>query len=65
MMLPLPEPPRSVCILRLSAIGDACHVVPIVRTLQQAWQASPIADSLRMQILRGGSGRGNIVESVL
>jgi len=37
MMLPLAEPPRSVCILRLSAIGDACHVVPIVRTLQQAW----------------------------
>ena len=36
-MLSLAEPPRSVCILRLSAIGDACHVVPIVRTLQQAW----------------------------
>src|ERR1700760_4308323 len=37
MMLPLPEPPRSLCILRLSAIGDTCHVVPIIRTLQQAW----------------------------
>jgi heptosyltransferase I len=42
MMLPLPEPPRSVCILRLSAIGDACHVVPIVRTLQQAWPATQL-----------------------
>jgi heptosyltransferase I len=41
-MLPLPEPPRSVCILRLSAIGDACHVVPIVRTLQQAWPATQL-----------------------
>jgi heptosyltransferase I len=29
--------PRSVCILRLSAIGDTCHVLPVVRTLQQAW----------------------------
>lgn len=29
--------PRSVCILRLSAIGDTCHVVPLLRTLQQAW----------------------------
>jgi len=29
--------PRSVCILRLSAIGDTCHVVPVLRTLQQAW----------------------------
>src|SRR5262249_44209809 len=36
------EPPRSVCILRLSAIGDACHVVPIVRTLQQAWPATQL-----------------------
>ena len=42
MMLPLVEPPRSVCILRLSAIGDACHVVPIVRTLRQAWPATQL-----------------------
>ncbi|HLY53664.1 MAG TPA: glycosyltransferase family 9 protein [Steroidobacteraceae bacterium] len=41
-MLPLAEPPRSLCILRLSAIGDACHVVPIVRTLQQAWPATQL-----------------------
>lgn len=31
------EPPESLCILRLSAIGDTCHVVPVVRTLQRAW----------------------------
>lgn len=30
-------PPESVCILRLSAIGDTCHVLPVVRTLQRAW----------------------------
>jgi heptosyltransferase I len=41
-MLPLAEPPRSLCILRLSAIGDTCHVVPIVRTLQQAWPATQL-----------------------
>ncbi|HYL02138.1 MAG TPA: glycosyltransferase family 9 protein [Steroidobacteraceae bacterium] len=41
-MLPLAEPPRSVCILRLSAIGDTCHAVPIVRTLQQAWPATQL-----------------------
>jgi heptosyltransferase I len=28
---------RSICILRLSAIGDVCHVVPMLRTLQSAW----------------------------
>jgi heptosyltransferase I len=32
-----PEPPRSVCLLRLSAIGDTCHVVAVLRTLQRAW----------------------------
>jgi heptosyltransferase I len=29
--------PDKVCLLRLSAIGDTCHVVPLVRTLQAAW----------------------------
>jgi heptosyltransferase I len=42
MLLPLAQPPRSVCILRLSALGDTCHVVPIVRTLQHAWPATEL-----------------------
>ena len=41
-MLPLAEPPRSVCILRLSAIGDTCHVVPIIRTLQHVWPTTQL-----------------------
>ena len=32
-----PVAPASVCILRLSAIGDVCHTLAVVRTLQQAW----------------------------
>jgi heptosyltransferase I len=32
--------PQDICILRLSAIGDTCHVVPVLRTLQQAWPAT-------------------------
>ena len=35
-------PPRTLCILRLSAIGDVTHVVAIVRTLQQAWPETAI-----------------------
>lgn len=35
--LPLSTPPRNLCVLRLSAIGDVCHTLPVVRTLQQAW----------------------------
>jgi heptosyltransferase I len=37
MLLTRSTLPRSVCILRLSAIGDTCHVVPLLRTLQHAW----------------------------
>ena len=33
----LPAAPRHVCILRLSAIGDTCHALAVVRTLQHAW----------------------------
>jgi len=36
-MTPTPTTPASICLLRTSAIGDVTHVVPLVRTLQQAW----------------------------
>lgn len=39
-MLPFTTPPEHVCLLRLSAIGDTCHVVPLLRTLQRAWPAT-------------------------
>ncbi|KRA20169.1 glycosyltransferase family 9 protein [Lysobacter sp. Root604] len=29
--------PHSICLLRLSALGDVTHVVPLVRTLREAW----------------------------
>ena len=31
------DPPGHVALLRLSALGDATHVVPLVRTIQRAW----------------------------
>ena len=31
------SPPESICILRLSALGDVCHALPVVRTLQDTW----------------------------
>ena len=40
--LPLAQPPKSICILRLSAIGDCTHVVPVVRTLQKHWPETQI-----------------------
>jgi heptosyltransferase I len=29
--------PKSICLLRTSALGDVTHVVPLVRTLQSHW----------------------------
>jgi heptosyltransferase I len=37
MPSPFDRIPSTVCILRLSAIGDTCHVLPVLRTLQRAW----------------------------
>src|SRR3954469_5307294 len=34
--------PASVCLLRLSAIGDTCHVIPIIRTLQHVWPTTQL-----------------------
>ncbi|MGH8033272.1 MAG: glycosyltransferase family 9 protein [Luteimonas sp.] len=34
---PPPAPPRSICLLRLSALGDVTHVLPLVHTLRRAW----------------------------
>jgi heptosyltransferase I len=34
---PFASPPESLCILRLSAVGDVCHALPVVRTIQQTW----------------------------
>jgi heptosyltransferase I len=31
------EPPATVCLLRLSALGDVCHAVALLRVLQRAW----------------------------
>jgi len=38
----LPAAPSSICLLRLSALGDATHVVPMLRTLRRAWPQVPI-----------------------
>jgi heptosyltransferase I len=40
--LPLAAPPASLCVLRLSALGDVCHVLPVVRTLQDAWPSTQL-----------------------
>ena len=42
MSLLLSAPPKSICILRLSAIGDVSHILPTLRTLQHHWPETQI-----------------------
>ncbi len=35
--LPFKSAPNALCILRLSAVGDISHTLPVVRTIQQVW----------------------------
>jgi heptosyltransferase I len=37
MSLVTERPPSDLAIIRLSAIGDTCHTVPVVRAIQAAW----------------------------
>ncbi len=37
-----PAAPESICLLRLSALGDVTHFLPIVHALQVAWPQSRI-----------------------
>ena len=42
MPLPFPTPPKNLCVLRLSAVGDVCHTLPVVRTIQHTWPQTRI-----------------------
>ena len=35
-------PPEDICIVRLSAIGDTCHALAVVRNLQDNWPGARI-----------------------
>lgn len=42
MSLPLTSPPRRICLLRLSALGDVTHALPVVRAIQNKWPSCRI-----------------------
>ncbi|WP_089727947.1 glycosyltransferase family 9 protein [Modicisalibacter muralis] len=42
MKHPLPVRPAHLCVLRLSALGDVCNLVPTVRALQRQWPQARI-----------------------
>jgi heptosyltransferase I len=57
--LPLTRAPREICLLRLSALGDVCHVVPLLRRLQAEWpqaRCTWIIGKLEHKLLGGIEG---------
>ncbi len=40
--IPFSTPPDSLCLLRLSAVGDVCHAVPVIRSIQRQWPSTSI-----------------------
>jgi heptosyltransferase I len=55
----LPTPPHSICILRLSALGDATHVLPVIRCLQTHWPSTRltwIVGKLEHRLMSGLQG---------
>ena len=42
MTLQFKAPPRHVCLLRLSAIGDTCHALAALRAFQSAWPQTKV-----------------------
>jgi len=48
--------PRSICLLRLSAIGDVCHAVAAVQAIQKRWPQTTITwviGKVEYQLLKG------------
>jgi heptosyltransferase I len=41
-MEPLARAPNKLCIVRLSALGDVTHAVPVLRAIQRAWPDTQI-----------------------
>ena len=42
MSIEPPSPPQEICVIRLSAIGDTCHTLPVIRTLKAQWPTTKL-----------------------
>ena len=53
------QAPANLCILRLSAIGDVTHILPVIATLQQQWPDTRITwiiGAVEYELVRSLSG---------
>jgi heptosyltransferase I len=59
MKLPLDRAPDAICILRLSALGDVTHTLPVVNAIRSRWPETRltwIIGKLEHQLLSGYPG---------
>jgi len=42
LMLQFDQPPANICLIRLSALGDVTHAVPVLRAIQRHWPQSRV-----------------------
>lgn len=75
-VLPFTHPPARLCILRLSALGDVTHMVPVVRSIQAQWSQTRLTwcigalehkllgdlDGVEFVVFRKGQGLGAYAE---
>ena len=53
------QPPDSICVIRLSAIGDCCHTLAVIRSIQSAWphtRVTWIIGRVEYELMKGVSG---------
>jgi len=51
--------PNTICLFRLSAIGDVTHVIPVIKTIQNHWpdcKITWVVGSLEHKLLKGLPG---------
>src|SRR5262245_66357986 len=59
MTVPAKEEYRRICLMRLSALGDVCLMVPLLRTLQKGFPRATISWIISrpmLQLLEGLDG---------
>ena len=54
-------PPREICIVMMSAIGDAVHVLPVANALKRAWPETRITwvlQAVPFRLMKGHAAVG-------
>ncbi len=65
LALPVTSAPRSIALVRLSAIGDTVHAIPVVESLKRAWPDCEISWAIQPVPYTLMRGRPDVSDFVL